>query len=134
MVYYFKGKGVQGKFKDKWVYGYNIDTFFDKAFIRPVDCPRDFDCYVEVDRKTVEQCSFLESRNGYIFSGDILDDNDGKPYCVCMFVDGCFGFVPIYSYVKNDLEYAETVMGGFATSVCTILGNIHDNTELLIEK
>lgn len=127
----FRGKRANN---GEWVYGdlrqyvnlvgcedfYEIDTMSDTI---------GYGHSYKVIPETVSQFTGLTDRNGNkIFDGDILDDNDGKPSYVCVFDNGRFGFYSIKEYIRGDFSYYDY---DFVTSICTIVGNIHDNPELL---
>ena len=81
--------------------------------------------------ETVEQFSGRLDRNKTnIFEGDILDDNDGKPHYVCVFHNGAFGFYSIKEYLDEDFVCYDDL---FDTSICTIIGNIYENKEIIDE-
>ena len=75
---------------------------------------------------TVEQFTGLEDKNGVnIYEGDILIDDTGEPieYWVVKFADG--GFVGECAGVAESL---------FELTNLEVVGNIHENPELVEEK
>ena len=87
----------------------------------------------EVDPETVGQYTGLEDKNGKrVFEGDIVSTDIARPYLIVEFRDGCFMFncndggkdyydimLPILEDAQTEYKYGE------------IIGNIHDNPELL---
>ena len=83
--------------------------------------------------ETVGQYTGLTDKNGKkIFEGDIVSTDIKRPYLIVEFRDGCFMFncndggedyydimLPICKEAHTEYEYGE------------IIGNIHDNPELL---
>ena len=127
----FRGKRLDN---GEWVYGYYVH-------IGPVSCQRAYiipeytsAIYVEeVDPSTVDQYTGLMDKNGKrIFEGDIVSTDIARPYFIVEFRDGCFMFncndggkdyydimLPILEDAQTEYKYGE------------IIGNIHDNPELL---
>lgn len=81
---------------------------------------------VEADEIVIEQFTGLKDKNGTdIYEGDILIDDTGEPveYWVVKFADG--GFVGECAGVAESL---------FELTNLEVVGNIHENPELLEEK
>ena len=70
---------------------------------------------------TIEQCTGLKDKNGkLIYEGDIVDD--GEQYTKIIFEKSCFCYDSGNGYY-DDLAFYHTH--------CEIVGNIHENPELL---
>lgn len=154
----FRGKRRDGK----WLYGlYSDDYVYDTDFpcIMPLRSePDDFDW--AIDRSTVGQYTGLTDKNGNkIFEGDIVRHNTYDGFdCHCHSVvrfgkynqngsDGeyypteCLGwFVEVDNFTVPDFLEPTDFEGYLKTrnlleiaSDCEIIGNIHDNPELLEE-
>ena len=87
----------------------------------------------EVDRETVGQYTGLLDKNGTrIFEGDIVSTDTKRPYLIVEFRDGCFMFncndggEDYYDIMLPILKEPQTVY-----NYGEVIGNIHDNTELL---
>ena len=125
----FRGKSI---LTDEWFYGDLVHSADKK---RTGILVNDKDSYdeCEVVPETVGQFTGLMDKNGKeIYEGDIVEwEEDNRKYVV-KFWEGMF-----YASVK---EYNEGIFGGFPLHAftqgdegyrCEIVGNIHDNTELL---
>ena len=120
----FRGKSI---LTDEWFYGDLVHSADKK---RTAILVNDKDSYdeCEVIPETVGQFIGLYDCNGKeIFEGDILHWNDNNRLYVVTFESGMF-----YASVK---ECNEDMLDGFQLQVlaeeCEIVGNIHDNQELL---
>lgn len=123
----FRGKSI---LTDEWFYGDLVHSADKK---RTAILVNDKDSYdeCEVDPETVGQFTGLMDKNGNeIYEGDIVKWSRGMLYAV-KFWDGMF-----YASIE---ECNEGIFGGFPLyrlieyeyGGCEIVGNIHDNTELL---
>lgn len=76
----------------------------------------------DVDHDTVGECAGLKDRNGtLIFEGDIIRACNGEIYQVKWFE----------KYAKFAVWRPGIVLGGIAMNRAEVIGNIHDNPELL---
>lgn len=146
----FRGKNYDGM----WMYGY----------LMPIKSPIHLDCkygisvspsalksvdriLYEVETNTIGQFTGLKDKNGNdIYEGDIVYSEfaDGSN---CMFLVGwnnklsCFGVMDGYNYRSKQLGYDFPEFDNHLfievlknSKIFKIIGNIHDNKELLTEK
>ena len=123
----FRGKSIDGK---EWLYGDLVSSLDEKRFVI-LENDKGSNDICEVDPETIGQFTGLMDKNGNeIYEGDIVKWSNGMLYAV-KFWDGMF-----YASVE---ECNEGIFGGFPLhrlieyedGGCEIVGNIHDNTELL---
>ncbi len=86
---------------------------------------------IEVDYKTIGQYTGLTDKNGKkIFEGDVVlypwNGQDNPERFTIKFKDGQF----VASPVKETEDYWDFMVGGYSEEM-EIIGNIHDNPELL---
>ena len=126
----FRGKRLDS---GEWLYGDLMHDNHGGCYIYPLDSLGLF-AENKVAHDTVGQFTGLADKNGVkIFEGDIvLWDRDQKMYVV-VFRNGMF-----YASVE---ECNPHIYGGFPLwclcaeeQYCTIVGNVHDNPELLSTK
>jgi hypothetical protein len=123
----FRGKTEKGK----WVYGdlLHPDLFGNGYAIDDFSIPKD-NCF-DVNPETIGQYTGLTDKNGKrIFEGDILEfnyvgENRGVNGIVnVVFKNGKFGV--IWGWHEDFI-----CLDGFANTTIEVIGNIHDNPELL---
>lgn len=109
------------KFSNEWFYGDLIRIDGD-VYVFPLDSTNSPD-YYEVDPETVGQYTGLDDKNLIkIFEGDIfMHTVYHKDICVAEFKHGSFG--ALGDHVNQYLCYCNEHID--------IIGNIHDNPELL---
>lgn len=135
----FRGKRF---YNGKWVYGIPVETEAEngvKEFIisraqwESDDNSIDFletDVY-EIDPDTIGAFTGLTDKNGVkIFEGDVLESQDTKKIGLVAWIDRGAGFVCRY----NTDFYDTNGLIGYRVKRAKIIGNIHDNPELLEEK
>ena len=146
----FRGK----KDDDEWVYGsfcmdareqFNGLCGVD-GFIRLYDKAKGKMQTYEVDRETVGQYTGLKDKNGKrIFEGDIIKSDNGKQssisvvkfgeYYPKMFYAMMDIYFPIAQHINANGFFAESTkhedMILFKSPFFEIIGNVHDNPELL---
>lgn len=114
---------------DEWIYGYyvygSISTYIYSALHNPK--------MVSVDPKTVGRCTGLTDKNGkMIFEGDrvrVLMHKVGEtPNYMTGFVEWING---AFSVTWDDTQFGRHFVGYLEN--IEIIGNIHDNPELLKE-
>lgn len=85
---------------------------------------RTYEWCLEHKNIIAEQCTGLKDKNGkLIYEGDWLKTKDGY-YCYVVWFDG-FWWVKSLPSEAMDLEYSEFY------KECEVIGNIHENTDLL---
>lgn len=137
----FRGKRIDN---GEWVYGYLIAPKFapNKKYIGHLFAEDDHDIDVaEVDPKTIGQYSGLKDCKGNkIFEGDILCFIDIDYIAETYYGVVKFGIynLPVYDannqgfYVDwKDVQYRNDLGYWAKQSNCLIVGNIHDNPELM---
>lgn len=140
----FRGKRVD---TGEWVYGSFVPDLLEvfngfeelDGFIKPFEKTPDKRRMVEVERSTVGQYTGLTDRNGVkIFEGDILHfintyrNENHEWHCTVEFVDGAF----VCRYIESEGhlgEYNYFTSWNVPLVQWDVIGNIHDNPELLQE-
>lgn len=134
----FRGKRIDGKYIDGsvWTEGYYVgeQTFVEKTchWLLDINATKPHShYYYSVDPLTVGQYTGLTDKNGKkIFEGDILKEDDvlhnGETQIkgrigTCSFEKGCWVIL-----FKDTWVFLQTNI-----NVCSVIGNIHDNPELL---
>ena len=90
--------------------------------------------FYKVVPETVGQFTGLTDKNGKrIFEGDILRDDWGKIYKVIFTTNSC-GFMVECTVAPNEYETGRYRIGDAWCNTIVVIGNIHDNPELLGER
>lgn len=84
-----------------------------------------------VDTETVGQCTSLKDKNGkLIFEGDIVKDKESGLFGKVIFATAADGFDGMAGFMVDDVDDGLQNYNGFWHLV-EVIGNIHDNPELL---
>ena len=118
----FRGKNAKGE----WEYGVPLITGLNSeiAYITPANS---YDCRVDID--TVGQYTGLTDKNGKkIFDGDILVFCKGATHPIKVYYDGLG-----WKFLRNGKRIEDAFECNIISHIqsCEIIGNIHDNPELL---
>ena len=121
----FRGKRVDTK---EWVYGYYFEGFTGISYILVLhDHILKMTEFYEVIPETIGQFTGLLDKNGVkIFEGDIVREhvNDYTP----IYQNGIY---MAYNVDKINDPYVSTQFNVIWRNGCEVIGNIHDNPELL---
>lgn len=133
----FRGKRTDKWDRGEWAEGL-LDVFEGNPFILfNYDDPYTYH-RVEVDPATVGQYTGLKDKNGNrIFEGDIVKSEfTKKPYNVCF---GEYTYTNEYGEEESACGWYTEEEGGYVAALgspdawATVIGNVHDNPELLGE-
>lgn len=120
------------KFRGKWIYGDNDWVYGGIVSNEQHASITTYDSMKEVDPSTVGQYTGLRDRNGKeIYEGDIIEigfNEDGvttKHKCVVRWNDMNAAFA-LYTNEKGEGPWH-----GWLMNNCIIIGNIHDNPDLI---
>lgn len=138
----FRGKAINrenGFFRTNyrngdWVYGLITKLYDDRFKTLPVEMTNtDGVSGIDIDYKTVGQYIGLTDKNGKkIFEGDIVKDHESGLYGEVVFATAQDGFDGMSGFMVDDINDGLQNYNGFWHLV-EIIGNIHDNSELLKE-
>ena len=119
----------RGKRKDngEWIYG-DLRQWSETSM---GICDRDLKHTFPVRPETVGQFTGLTDKNGKrIFEGDIIKDDWGKIFKVIFTTTSC-GFMVKCTVAPNEYEKGKYRLGDAWCNTIAVVGNIHDNPELL---
>lgn len=137
----FRGKQVNNS---EWVYGYLLANKLGTCIIIEENPHEEIYVYAKVIPETVGQYTGLKDKNGKrIFEGDIICDSSDTFNFAVKYGTSCPVIIKRFCQEFN-LKKAHTVFGLYAhnkfgdyfledNKSTTIIGNIHDNPELLKE-
>lgn len=113
-----------------WVYGL-ITKLHDEEYNLPAEMRDDLGINgIEVDYKTIGQYIGIEDKNETsIFEGDIIQINDDEDIYVIEYSDDDAAFEAIGQFSRICYDFNVSLFGGCVE----VVGNIHDNPELLEE-
>lgn len=130
----FRGRRIDG---GEWLYGHYVHQYGADMIYLPdgVDREYGFD-YYHIDKETVGQYTGLMDRNGKkIFEGDIIKRTERGTVFEVGFDYGAFGTVERYPktlhFTDDVFAFSDDSYGIMPERDYEIIGNIHDNPELL---
>ena len=119
----FRGKKITS---GEWVVGNYNQNMLNRGFDTIEDTENFPYLYYGVDHKTVSQYTGMKDKNSKrIFEGDIFLCDNKYPYEVA-WCDERKGFFAMATDFSDD-----DLLGNFFESSIEVIGNIHDNPELL---
>lgn len=135
--YLFRGKRADN---GEWVTGYYVFQRKRSGVFGQKISELDFDRHLIIDLRgnshvvipeTVGQCTGLKDKNGkLIFEGDVVSDAGGFVYGKVVYATAQDGYDGMSGFMIDDVDNGLQEYNGFWHCV-DILGNIHDNPELL---
>ena len=115
----FRGKQFT---EDEWIYGYVTNV--DGGFSTMIDLENTEDV---VHSETIGQYTGLTDKNSRkIFEGDIVELHFSGARGVVIFDKGCY-MIEVHAFGRT----VRNIIGEYDKDVLEIIGNIHDNPELL---
>lgn len=127
-IFLFRGKrSDNGEWiRGRYIYSFDHTTQKKKHYINLSGNPNDMSladlCEYEVKPKTIDQCTGLRDKNGkLIFERDIVNLSKNEDKSIVYWARE-FWYFKIDGYYERLYNYANT---------CEIIGNVHDNPELL---
>lgn len=125
-----KGRSYRTSYKNgDWVYGLLTNTENYARFAEMTNT--DGVCGIEVDKSTVGQFTGLTDRNGTkIFEGDVVRDEHSFLFGKVVYATPQDGFDGLAGFMVDDVDDGLQNYNGIWHNV-EVVGNIHDNPELL---
>lgn len=123
----------RGKRKDNgnWETGFLVIKRYDCSDEQYFITDKMTGYHTPVIPETVGQCTGLKDKNGkLIFEGDIVKDSDSGLFGEVIFATAADGFDGMTGFMVDDVDDGFQNYNGFWLLV-KIIGNIHDNPELL---
>ena len=124
------------KTESEWVEGFYVHIpcgrfMCDEHLIQTIDADGRIGQLYNVYESTLGQFTGLFDKNGkQIFEGDILKDDWGKIYKVFYTTKSC-SFMAECTVTPNEWETGNYRIGEAWCETVRVIGNIHDNPELL---
>jgi uncharacterized phage protein (TIGR01671 family) len=112
-----------------WIYGTYLDGYIVNGVVESTDEYIALEEWCPVKIETVGQYTGLEDKNGKeIYEGDIIQDERGKKYLIKWGINSN-GFI-----AKTNEAHCNVYSSYHLSFKTQVIGNIHDNPELLEAK